>query len=187
MGSEQLLSWIHPRPFLWANKPETWHSKQSGDPECRTSNQNQGIQSSMWGGMSGLGAAGESGATLWDSLALHNSLSLTPAHPGGLGGGGGGGGGKAGGKAGGGLRVTVAHSPHGVSTGMYVRGGELAPTRRRAGARGVALEAQRDTGADPGPHIPVLIEGRLCSRTRATPAMLVLWVTTARALNPCKH
>ena len=71
--------------------------------------------------MSGLGAAGESGATLWDSLALHNSLSLTPAHPGGLGGGGGGG--KAGDKAGGGLRVTVAHSPHGVSTGVYVRGG----------------------------------------------------------------
>ena len=45
-------------------------------------------------------------------------MSLTPAHPGGLGGGG-----KAGGKAGGGLRVTAAHSPHGVSTGVYVRGG----------------------------------------------------------------
>ena len=50
-------------------------------------------------------------------------MSLTPAHPGGLGGGGGGSGGKAGGKAGGGLRMTAAHSPHGVSTGVYVRGG----------------------------------------------------------------
>ena len=50
-------------------------------------------------------------------------MSLTPAHPGGLGGGGGGSGGKVGGKAGGGLRLTAAHSPDGVSTGVYVRGG----------------------------------------------------------------
>ena len=83
MGSEQLLSWIHPRPFLWANKPETWHSKQSSDRGALVPWRVHGR------------------VRAWRRAALE---------------------------------------------------------RRRAGARGVALEAQRDMGADPGPRIPVLIE-----------------------------
>ena len=81
-------------------------------------------------------------------------MSLTPAHPGGLGGGGGGSGGKAGGKAGGGLRVTAAHSPHGVSTGVYVRGGARRRSNGELSQQSLGEWCWKDMGADLGPHIP---------------------------------